>query len=282
MPSSSLLAATLLFSSSHVSAFHASTLVLSPVAKTQLNLSPAAEDMKDMNIGTNSNNNQHDIYLSRRNVLAQSIAAAASTTMFPFVSNADTSSPLKLESYVDEDYGFKLSIPSSFTSTVQKLSGRRKAVFFTDENAKDSISGNIDTLGFIAYTPMRDDFTSLSSFGSVEEVGQSTILPKSELAGNKEDSKMLSAVSKNNAYYFDYVAKPIVATDPGSTASKSGQLTKELETVHFRTIFTLLPLKTDVNTAGLTLVTITFQTTESKYSSLKASFDEIISSFGKA
>ena len=88
---------------------------------------------------------------------------------------------------------------------------------------------------------------------------------------------MLSAVSKNNAYFFDYVAKPIVATDPGSTS-----LTKELETVHFRTIFTLLPLKTDVNTAGLTLVTITFQTTESNYSSLKASFDEIISSFGKA
>ena len=280
MPSSSLLAAALLLSSSSVSAFHMPTLVLTPIAKTQLNLSPA-EDMKDMNIGTN-NNNHHDIYLSRRNVLVQSIAASASTTVFPLVSNADTSSPLKLESYVDEDYGFKLSIPSSFTSTVQKLSGRRKAVFFTDENAKDSISGNIDTLGFIAYTPMRDDFTSLSSFGSVEEVGQSTILPKSELAGNKEDSKMLSAVSKNNAYYFDYVAKPIVATDPGSSASKSGQLTKELETVHFRTIFTLLPLKTDVNTAGLTLVTITFQTTESKYSSLKASFDEIISSFGKA
>ncbi len=277
MPSSNLVAAALLLSSSSVSAFHATTLVLSPISKTQLNLSPAAEDMKDMNIGTNNNN--HDIYLSRRNVLAQSFAAAAATatTMFPLVSNADTSSPSKLESYVDEDYGFKLSIPSSFTSTVQKLSGRRKAVFFTDENAKDSISGNIDTLGFIAYTPMRDDFTSLSSFGSVEEVGQSTILPKSELAGNKEDSKMLSAVSKNNAYYFDYVAKPIVATDPGSS-----QLTKELETVHFRTIFTLLPLKTDVNTAGLTLVTITFQTTESKYSSLKASFDEIISSFGKA
>ena len=281
MPSSSLLAAALLLSSSSVSAFHTSTLVLTPIAKTQLNLSRATEDTKDiMNIGTN--NNDHDIYLSRRNVLVQSIAAAASTTMFPLESNADTSSPLKLESYVDEDYGFKLSIPSSFTSTVQKLSGRRKAVFFTDENAKDSISGNIDTLGFIAYTPMRDDFTSLSSFGSVEEVGQSTILPKSELAGNKEDSKMLSAVSKNNAYYFDYVAKPIVATDPGSSASKSGQLTKELETVHFRTIFTLLPLKTDVNTAGLTLVTITFQTTESKYSALKTSFDEIISSFGKA
>lgn len=239
------------------------------LTKTSLNSSPVEES------------NQQKSYLSsRRNVLTQSIAAAGATAMFPLVSAAEDSSTIKLEPYVDSDYNFKLSVPSSFTSTQQKLSGRRKAVFFTNENSKDS-SGNIDTLGFIAYTPMRDDFTSLSSFGSVDEVGQSTILPKSELAGNKEDSKMLSAVSKNNAYYFDYVAKPIVPTDPGSSAAKSGQMTKELEPVHFRTIFTLLPLK-DANVAGLTLVTITFQTTEAKYSGLKSTFDEIISSYGKA
>ena len=221
-------------------------------------------------------NQQKSFLASRRNVLTQSIAAAA---MFPLVSNADGET-LKLEQYVDGDYSFKLSVPSSFTSSEQKLSGRRKGVFFSDENSKDS-DGNIDTLGFIAYTPMRDDFTSLSSFGSVDEVGQSTILPKSDLAGNKEDSKMLSAVSKNNAYYFDYVAKPIVPTDPGSFASKSGIMTKDLEPVHFRTIFALLASK-DANVAGLTLVTITFQTTEAKYGGLKSSFDEIISSYGKA
>ena len=261
MPSSNLLVLVLLLSSTTGSAFQT---LQSRLAKTNLHLSPEANN---------------DLHHSRRNVLAQTIAAAgAASSMFPLASNA-SSSPV-LESYVDEDYSFKLSVPSSYTSSVQKLSGRRKAVFFTDENSTDS-AGNIDTLGFIAYTPMRDDFTSLSSFGSVEQVGQSTILPKSELAGNNEDSKMLSAVSKNNAYYFDYVAKPVVATDPGSAASRSGQLTKELETVHFRTIFTLLPLK-NANTAGLTLVTITFQTTESKYSALKATFDEIISSFGKA
>mmetsp|Transcript_29040 Transcript_29040/g.41502 ORF Transcript_29040/g.41502 Transcript_29040/m.41502 type:complete len:272 (-) Transcript_29040:155-970(-) len=270
MPSSSLfISSTVLLLSSMSTAFQAQ---LQPrLMKTSLNLSPAEE------IGDNK---QESYLSSRRNVLTQSIAAAGAAAMFPLVSVADDSSALKLEPYVDSDYNFKLSVPSSFTSTQQKLSGRRKAVFFTDENSKDG-SGNIDTLGFIAYTPMRDDFTSLSSFGSVDEVGQSTILPKSELAGNKEDSKMLSAVSKNNAYFFDYVAKPIVPTDPGSSAAKSGQMTKELEPVHFRTIFTLLPLK-DVNVAGLTLVTITFQTTEAKYSGLKSTFDEIISSYGKA
>jgi hypothetical protein len=135
------------------------------------------------------NNQQKSFVSSRRNVLTQSIAAAGAAAMFPLVSIADDSSALKLEPYVDSDYNFKLSVPSSFTTTQQKLSGRRKGVFFTDENSKDG-SGNIDTLGFIAYTPMRDDFTSLSSFGSVDEVGQSTILPKSELAGNPEDSKI--------------------------------------------------------------------------------------------
>eukprot|EP00574_Skeletonema_japonicum_P009288 CAMPEP_0201722522 /NCGR_PEP_ID=MMETSP0593-20130828/6885_1 /ASSEMBLY_ACC=CAM_ASM_000672 /TAXON_ID=267983 /ORGANISM="Skeletonema japonicum, Strain CCMP2506" /LENGTH=270 /DNA_ID=CAMNT_0048213499 /DNA_START=126 /DNA_END=938 /DNA_ORIENTATION=- len=269
LSSSLFIPSTVLLLSSMSAAFQ--TQLQPRLMKTSLNLSPA-EKMGD---------NQQESYLSsRRNVLTQSIAAAGAAALFPLVSVADDSSTLKLEPYVDSDYNFKLSVPSSFTSTQQKLSGRRKAVFFTDEDSKDG-SGNIDTLGFIAYTPMRDDFTTLSSFGSVDEVGQSTILPKSELAGNKEDSKMLSAVSKNNAYFFDYVAKPIVPTDPGSSAAKSGQMTKELEPVHFRTIFTLLPLK-DVNVAGLTLVTITFQTTEAKYSGLKSTFDEIILSYGKA
>ena len=269
MLSSNLFAFSIVLLSSVSTAFQ--TQLQPRFTKTSLNSNPEQETY----------NNQQKSYLSsRRNVLTQSITAAGAAAMFPLVSVADDSSTAKLEPYVDSDYNFKLSVPSSFTSTQQKLSGRRKAVFFTDENSKDS-SGNIDTLGFIAYTPMRDDFTSLSSFGSVDEVGQSTILPKSELAGNKEDSKMLSAVSKNNAYYFDYVAKPIVPTDPGSSAAKSGQMTTELEPVHFRTIFTLLPLK-DANVAGLTLVTITFQTTEAKYSGLKSTFDEIISSYGKA
>ena len=263
MPSSKVFASCIvLLLSSMSAAFQAP--IQPRVSRTILNLSVDEET---------DNNQQKSSLTSRRNILIQSIAAAG----VPLVSSADE---LKLESYVDSDYNFKLSVPSAFTNTAQQLSGRRKAVFFTDENSKDS-SGNIDTLGFIAYTPMRDDFTSLGSFGSIDQVAQSTILPKSELAGNKEDSKMLSAESKNNAYYFDYVAKPIVPTDPGSSASKSGQMTKELEQVHFRTIFTLLPLKNS-NVAGLTLVTITFQTTEAKYNDMKPLFDEIISSFGKA
>ena len=35
----------------------------------------------------------------------------------------------------------------------------------------------METLGYMAYTSVRDDFTNLSSFGSVDEVGQATLLP---------------------------------------------------------------------------------------------------------
>jgi len=134
----------------------------------------------------------------------------------------------------------------------------------------------IKTLAFIAYTPLRDDFTSLASFGSVDEVAQSTILPKSDLAGNKDTSELLSAVSKNNAYYFDYTATPVVPI--GETEKSSGTLTKNVKTQHFRSIFTLLELK---GAAGLTLVTITLQTSEDRYAGMKGVFDNVIDSFGK-
>lgn len=202
--------------------------------------------------------------------LATTIGASIfSTAAFPSISNAAELTP-----FDDTDYGFRLQVPSSWEETEQKLSGRRKAVFLVDPNSKDSATGAIETLGFIAYTPVRDDFTSLGSFGSVEQVAQTTILPKGELAVQDDSSKMLTAVSKNNAYYFDYVATPVVPTEPGSGSA----MTKTLKPQHYRSIFTLLPLK---NSAGLTLVTITLQTTEERYEKMKGVFDSVIDSFGK-
>ena len=125
-------------------------------------------------------------------------------------------------------------------------------------------------------TPLRDDFTSLASFGLVDEVAQSTILPKSDLAVNKDTSKLLSAISKNNAYYFDYTAAPVVSI--GENEKSSGTLTKNIKEQHFRSIFTLLELK---GTAGLTLVTITLQTSEDRYAGMKGVFNNVIDLFGK-
>lgn len=126
---------------------------------------------------------------------------------------------------------------------------------------------------YMAYTPIRDDFTSLVSFGSVDQVAQATILPKGELGGQPDDSKMISATSRRNAYYFDYTSTPVVPVEAGSG---SGSLMKKVTPLHFRTIFTLLPLTVG---GGSTLVTITMQTTQEKYDGLKGMFDEIVDSF---
>merc|ERR1719356_2258767 len=209
----------------------------------------------------------------RRSFVSRNFATFGASFLFPNLSSITFAvDKLSLSAFKDPDFNFQIGIPIDWVTTEQDLSGRRKGVFFTDPSSKDAETGSIETLGFIAYTPLRDDFTSLGSFGSVDEVAQATILPKGELAGEQSSSKMLEAVSKNNSYFFDYVATPVVPNQSGA------QLTKALKQQHFRTIFTLLPFKSN---AGLTLVTITFQTTEERYSGLKGLFDEIIESYGK-
>jgi hypothetical protein len=103
----------------------------------------------------------------------------------------------------------------------------------------------------------------LGSFGSVEVVGDQTILPKGQLAGVDIDAKMLSAVSERQAYFFDY-QQSVPNVQPMT---------------HFRTIFTLQQGAT--GGAGAVLVTITAQTPEERYASLKPLIDNVISSFEK-
>lgn len=223
---------------------------------------------------------------NRRSFVARSLSsstaillAAATATARPIVSRAAAESSSSLETpYDDADYAFRLRIPSSWDRTEQTLSGRRRAVFFTDPSSKDVESGIIETLGIVAYTPVRDDFVSLASFGSVDEVGQATILPKGELAGgDASSSAMISATSGGGAYFFDYVAEPSVPAEPGSG---SGSLARTLKRQHFRTIFTLLPPAGKAS-AGMTLVTITLQTSEDRYGDVKGVFDRIIDSYEK-
>ena len=94
-------------------------------------------------------------------------------------------------------------------------------------------------------------------------VAAQTILPKGELMGAENESKMLSATSERNAYFFDYK-----------------QSVPKLPTTHFRTIFTLQQGAT--GGAGAVLVTITAQTTETNYDNLRPMFDDIVKSYGKS
>jgi hypothetical protein len=71
---------------------------------------------------------------------------------------------------------------------------------------------------------------------------------------------MLSAESKKQAYFFDYVTK--VPNQPET---------------HFRTIFSLATAA--AGGAGNVLVSITAQTPESEYEAMKPLFDKIIDSY---
>eukprot|EP00980_Cylindrotheca_fusiformis_P002707 scaffold627_cov125-Cylindrotheca_fusiformis.AAC.24 len=191
--------------------------------------------------------------LSRRNLLASSSTMAAAAL---FIDPLDANAAIDgLFSYEDPEYKFSLLLPTGWDKSEQSLPGRRKIVLYIKPGSERQ------TLVFLAFTPVRADFTSLGSFGSADDVAYGTILPKSTLAGIEGvESKMLSAESKKSAYFFDYYQR-----SPGQPKT------------HFRTIFTLAKGTTEM--AGSILVTITAQTPESQYDEMKPLFDEIIGSF---
>mmetsp|Transcript_18906 Transcript_18906/g.41195 ORF Transcript_18906/g.41195 Transcript_18906/m.41195 type:complete len:259 (-) Transcript_18906:116-892(-) len=201
----------------------------------------------------------------RRAFLRTAGATIAATTSSVLISTpspalaAATGTEVQLETLEDAGNGFSIKVPKSWTASTQSLPDRRKMKLYIDPSTSEK---DDKTLLFLAYTPVRDDFTSLGSFGSVDEVAQATILPKGEMMGESTTSKLLSAESKKNAYFFDYTAKV-----PGQPER------------HFRTIFTLAQGAT--GGAGANLVTITAQSPESRYSDVKSTFDAIIDSYGK-
>jgi len=205
-----------------------------------------------------SNGNELD-EVTRRQVINSSLATALGYATTIFMPSKTTAIEGGFKVYEDKECNFKISVPSSWEKTVQQLPDRRKIVLFVDPAS----SVNDKTLMFIAYTPVRDDFTSLGSFGSVEQVGQMTILPKGAIAGAEDESKMLKAESKKNAYFFDYAVHP------------SGQ-----SMTHFRSIFALST--TGTGGAGAVLVTLNVQTPESRYSEMFPVFEAIMDSYGKA
>jgi hypothetical protein len=202
-------------------------------------------------------NNQHDlpwivstITTNDRRQFIASLVIAASTSSFLQPALAATTATTTFE---DSTHGFALSIPSNWIGSDQTLPDRRTLKLWT-------AADDANTLLFIAYTPVRDDFTSLASFGSVERVAEQTILPKGELAGGSssttDSGELVSAMSKNQAYYFEY--------------TQNSQ--------HFVTLFTLKQ-RGGTGAAGSVLVTITAQTTQGKWAALQPTLQGIIDSY---
>mmetsp|Transcript_10759 Transcript_10759/g.20726 ORF Transcript_10759/g.20726 Transcript_10759/m.20726 type:complete len:237 (-) Transcript_10759:177-887(-) len=186
--------------------------------------------------------------------VATAVTSAVAVSV-PSMASADTTTS-KLKTFEDPKNGFSVGVPADWVEAVRALPDRRTIRFWSDP--EDS-----QTFVFIAYTPVRDDFTSLGSFGSVETVADQTILPKGELMGVEVESKMLSAVSEKQAYVFDY-QQSVPNVQPMT---------------HFRTIFTLQQGAT--GGAGSMLVSITAQTPEARYEALKPMFDDIVNSYAK-
>jgi len=214
------------------------------------------QPMRDCSRLSARSNEETDIP-SRRDMLKYgiSVAGLSYVAALPQISNAASTT---YKTFKDEKLNFQFQVPESWTESKQTLPDRREIIVFADESSTPVM--------FLAYTPIRDDFTSLGSFGSVDQVASMTILPKggkgSLMDGEEEiKSKMISAVSKTNQYIFDYTMK-----------------TEALPEMHYRALWTLAA---KAGYAGTNLVTLTLQTEETKYEGLKQAFDEVITSFGK-
>jgi hypothetical protein len=196
---------------------------------------------------------------TRRQWLTNSFATlpvAAAFLASPSAATAAAATP-KLETYNDVKHGFSVLVPSDWTKSEQTLPDRRTILLWSDPV-------DVTTFVFIAFTAVRDDYTSLSSFGSVDQVAAQTILPKGKIAGKDVESAMLSAVSKKQAYFFDYTQEVPGVQPP----------------THVGTIFTLAQGATGAG--GAVLATVTVQTSEERYQKdMKATLETIMDSYGK-
>ena len=116
----------------------------------------------------------------RRSFLSTiAVGTAAASFINPLIANAEDedTGASKMSLFKDSNVGFQLQIPSNWKKSEQKLPDRRRLTLFINENDESSSSNSKkgpEDLIFVAYTPVRDDFTSLASFGSVEMVSYIT------------------------------------------------------------------------------------------------------------
>ena len=104
-------------------------------------------------LATSKLNLQKDIddeVIERRSFCTQSLATLAGTSTIlsnPSISYAADSA--EYTNYDDTSYGFSMKIPASWLQTEQKLSGRRKAIFFTDPNSKDPDTDTVSSVSCV-------------------------------------------------------------------------------------------------------------------------------------
>ncbi|CAM9914531.1 unnamed protein product [Choristocarpus tenellus] len=88
-------------------------------------------------------------------------------------------------------------VPTGWERAEAEISGRRKLVVFASSKTPGANA-------FITYTPVKPDFTSLGSFGSLDEVSKN-VLPD----GPDVSSQMVEYYQKNNQYVYDYIVTQV-------------------------------------------------------------------------
>ena len=166
---------------------------------------------------------------SRRHLLKRSLSSAAFLRLLRRPANAVENS---FQTWTDSS-GASFSVPKTWERKETALEAslgsgpaRRLVVFVNPLDADEN--------AFILFSPVQPDYTSLSSFGNIENVA-STILPPAEFP-----SEMIEMSSKKGNYNFDYVIEA-----PGEPKR------------HLKTIFCLVPSKV--------IITFTSQTREVRY-----------------
>ncbi len=94
-----------------------------------------------------------------RRGFASSVASVVAGSSTLWIDPSEGRAEVPLAPYEDTNCKFKIDVPSEWVKTEQTLPDRRKIVLYFKPES------NQKTLMFIAYTPTRDDFTSLGSFG---------------------------------------------------------------------------------------------------------------------
>lgn len=174
---------------------------------------------------------------------------SASLLALPLSSLANENNLESTKEFIDEDTKTKFLRPASWVESHPELPDRRRLTMFISPVSPD------DNL-FVSSTPIRDDFTSLASLGSLENVGLGSILPKGELQGTGVESRMVNMEQRKSSYYYDYEI-----TTPDDDQRR-----------HLRTIFLMKDAK-----FGKRLVTFTITMAADRYKA--ADVDTIVNSF---
>jgi len=188
-----------------------------------------------------------------RRTLLPLVAAALATQGLLRPALAEGSLPLS--PFTDAKHGVSFGIPTGWEPNESEIQGGRTLIAASDPK-------DVDFNVFIAYTPIRGDYSSLGSFGTVDYVA-TTMIPQCNLRSCTLESdgiqgKLLESTSLKSSYVYEY------------TIEQTGSPTRLLRT--------LVSVEAK-DGRGDALVTLTAQCTQDRAAECRPTMKKIIESF---